>query len=227
VHRTRRLLLLAPLLAALSRAPGRAEPTDLVDRIAAVLGEDIITARQIEELAAYLRYRRDHARSALARNTDGPLLQEAYEEAITRALVQQRLKADPEFRLARGRARQAVERAIEEEGGSALQAQMEPYGLSVERFAELEGLTVAIQDYVRTKYRYAILATPVQIQQYLERYPELKNAVDKLSADGKEEVRRRIAQQLEFQNFMEQYKKFVEELRSGVEVTKVYVPEAP
>jgi proline dehydrogenase len=227
VHSIQRLLVLALLVAGLGWPVLHAEPTALVDRIAVVLGQDVITAREIEELASYLRYRRDHARSTLAKNTNGSLVEEAYEESITRALVQQRLKADPDFRLARGRARDAVHKAIETEGESTMHGELEAYGLTEDRFLELETLTVAIQDYVRAKFRYVVVPTGVQIEQYLQRHPELKKAVESLSDEGQAEVRRRIGQQLEFQNFLEQYKKFVDELRSGVQVTKVYVPEVP
>jgi hypothetical protein len=203
-----------------------AQPGVLVDRIAAIVGQDVITVREIRELEAYLRYRRDHARSEAAQQVQGPLMLEAYEEAVTRKLVLQRLKSDPEFQLARGRARETVQRSVELEGRNAWGRKLDPYRLSVERYSEMEGLTMAIQDYVRAKYRYAIVPTAVQIQQYVEKHPELKRQVERLSDAGKEEVRALIARQLEFQNFLDQYGKFIEGLRAEVEVVQVHMPEA-
>ena len=215
------------LLIALREFEARSAPGALVDRVAVVIGDDVITAREIIELEAYLRYRRDHSKSAAAKDTTGRLMREAYEEAITRKLVEQKLKSDPEFRLARGRARQSVESSIQDEGAIAVHARLEPYNLALERFSEMESWTVAIQDYVRSKLRYAIVPTAVQIQQYIERYPELKTRMENLSDEGKDEVRSRIAQQLEFENYLVQYKKFIDELRAEVVVTEVFVPEAP
>jgi hypothetical protein len=197
-----------------------------VDRTVAILGADVITLRQVEELEAYLRYRRDHARSALAQQAGGPLLREAYEEALTRTLALQRLRADPDFRLARGRARAEVERDLQSEAGAELAPVLTGYGLSMERFAQLESLTIAIQEYVRAKYRHAIVPSAAQIQQYIERHRELKSQYEQLSDAGKQEVRALIGRQLEFHNFMEQYRKFIETLRSETEILEVDVPEA-
>lgn len=225
MRRSQKLALWALALLGIGGLGLRSEPAGLVDRIAVVLGEDIITTREIAELEAYLRWRRDNAQSLLARSAGGGLMREAYEEAVTRHMVLLKLKADPELRLARSRAQRSVESAIAAEGQEPLQRRLSPYGLSVERYAAMESLTVAVQDYVREKLRYAIVPTPAQIQQYIERHPELKGRVEKLTDEGKDRVRKAIGRQLEFQNFMDQYKKFVDELRSEVEVIRVGTPE--
>jgi hypothetical protein len=216
-------MLLAWLLIGSDAARG--QPEELVDRIAVVLGEDIITAHEIAELQAYLRWRRDTARSEIARSAEGGLMREAYEEAVTRHLLLQKLRADPDLRLARSRASRSVAGKIAREGSKALGARLEPYGLSIERYAEIESLTVAIQDYVREKLRFAIVPTPVQIQQAIEKHAELKQQFEKLSDAGKDQVRAAIGRQLELQSFLEQYKKFVDELRLDVEVIQVGAPE--
>ncbi len=210
-----------------SFGPGGSEAKKLVDRIAVVVGDDIITLRAINEMEAYLRYRRDHQQANRQMKDQGRLFQEAIQEAITRSLLSQKLRADPDFRVARGRARQEIDEAVEEKGLRAYRSELREYGLTVERFKELERTTRAIQDYVRTKYRYAILPTSVQIEQTIQSHSDLKRKLRKLSQRGQREVRELISRQLELKNYLAAYERFVKEYQADVPITKVFEPEAP
>ena len=93
------------------------------------------------------------------------------------------------------------------------------------RFVELEHLTLAIQDYVRDRFRHTIAPTAIQIEQYVRRHPELEKRLKELSDQGREEVRALISRQLEFQNSLASYERFVQEFRSDVEIIQVIDPE--